>query len=97
MILDCLFLIIIYLLHKYIVSWINYYNSTDERYGNSIWRWTYDYKVLGKRDVSDLDDKVFVRKRRIRNRAVTLMYLNFFLGFIFLMSLVSNLLILIAN
>ena len=51
------------MLHKYIVSWIIYYNNTDERYGKSIWRWTYDYPVQGIRDISDLDDKVFVRKK----------------------------------
>jgi hypothetical protein len=84
-------------LHKYIVSWIIYHNNTDVRYGNSIWRWTYDYKVIGKRDISDLDDKVFVRKRRIRNRTVTIMYFNFFLGFVFFMSFLSNLLIFIVN
>ena len=97
MILKIMLLIIIYFVHKYIVDWIVYYNSTDERYGDSIWRWTYDYPVLGKRDISDLDDKVFVRKRRIRNRTVSLMYFNFFLGFVVSMSLLSNLLIFILN
>ena len=97
MIFDIIFLIIIYILHKYIVAWIIYYNKTDKRYGDSVWRSTYDYPVQGKRDISDLDDKVFVRKRRIRNQTVTLMYCNFFLGFIVLMSFLSNLLILILN
>ena len=97
MILDIILLIALYFLHKYIVAWIVYYNNTDKRYGNSIWRWTYDYPVLGKRDISDLDDKAFVRKRRIRNRTVSLMYCNFFLGFIISMSLLSNLLIYILN
>ena len=97
MIIDIILLIIIYILHKYISAWITFYNSTDVRYGNSIWRWTYDYPVPGKRDVSDLDDKVFVRKRRVRNRTVTFMYCNFFLGFIISMSFVSNLLILILQ
>ena len=78
MILSGLLLIIFYLIHKYIVAWIVYYNKTDERFGSSIWRWTYDYPVKGNRDISDLDDKKFVRKRRIRNRTVTLMYSNFF-------------------
>ena len=50
MVLDCILLIVIYALHKYIVSWIRYYNSTDERYGSSVWRWTYDYKVLEKEE-----------------------------------------------
>ena len=91
------FLIILYISHRYIVAWINFYNNSDKRFGNSIWRWTYDYKVVGDRDISDLDDKPFVRKRRIRNRTVTFMYCNFFLGFIVLMSFVSELLILILQ
>ncbi len=97
MIISTLLLIILYISHKYIVAWIIYYNNTDKRFGNSIWRWTYDYKVLGKRDVSDLDDKPFVRKRRIRNRTVSLMYCNFFLAFFVFMSFMSHLLILILT
>ena len=97
MILDILILIILYYIHKYIVSWIVYYNNTDKRYGNSVWRWTYDYPVKGKRDISDLDDKIFVRKRRIRNRTVSLMYCNFFIGFVVTMSLLSNILIFLYN
>ena len=34
---------------------------------------SYDYQVKGVRDVSDLDDKEFVRKRRLRNRTVSFM------------------------
>ena len=90
-------LIILYILHKYISAWIVYYNNQDKRFGNSIWRWTYDYKVIGESDVSDLDDKPFVRKRRIRNRTVTFMYCNFFVGFVVFMSFVSNLLIIILQ
>ena len=90
-------LIILYISHRYISAWIIYYNSQDERFSNSIWRWTYDYKVIGERDVSDLEDKLFVRKRRIRNRTVTFMYCNFFIGFIVMMSFISNLLILILE
>ena len=97
MIFDIIFLIIIYILHKYIVAWIIYYNKTDKRYGDSVWRWTYDYPVQGKRDISDLDDKVFVRKRRIRNRTVSFMYCNFFIGFVVSRSLIGNLLKLILN
>ena len=91
------FLIILYISHRYIVAWINFYNNSDKRFGNSIWRWTYDYKVVGDRDISDLDDKPFVRIRRIRNRTVTYMYCNFLIGFFVLMSFVSNLLILILQ
>ena len=97
MIISSFFLIILYISHRYIVAWINFYNNTDKRFGNSIWRWTYDYKVVGDRDISDLDDKPFVRKRRIRNRTVTFMYCNFLIGFFVLMSFVSNLLILILQ
>ena len=97
MILSGIFLIILYISHRYISAWIIYYNNQDERFGSSIWRWTYDYRVIGERDISDLDDKPFVRKRRIRNRTVTLMYCNFFTGFLVFMSFLSNLLIYILS
>jgi hypothetical protein len=97
MLISSLLLIILYFSHRYIVAWIIYYNNSDKRFGNSIWRWTYDYKVVGERDISDLDDKPFVKKRRIRNRTVTLMYCNFFTGFVIFLSFVSNLLILILS
>jgi hypothetical protein len=97
MVISGFLLIILYISHRYISSWIIYYNNQDERFGTSIWRWTYDYKVIGERDISDLDDKPFVRKRRIRNRTVTYIYCNFFLGFVVSMSFLSNLLILILQ
>ena len=97
MVISGILLIIFYISHRYIVAWITYYNNSDQRFGNSIWRWTYDYQVLGVRDISDLDDKPFVRKRRIRNRTISIMYCNFFLGFFVLMSFVSDLLILILK
>jgi hypothetical protein len=97
MFISSFFLIILYISHQYIVAWINFYNNSDKRFGNSIWRWTYDYKVVGDRDISDLDDKPFVRKRRTRNRTITIMYCNFFLGFFVLMSFTSELLILILQ
>ena len=97
MIISGILLIIFYLSHSYIVAWIIYYNNTDKRFGNSVWRWTYDYKVVGERDFSDLDDKPFVRKRRIRNRIITIMYFNFFVGFFISMAFISNLLILILS
>jgi len=97
MLISSFFLIILYISHRYIAAWINFYNNSDKRFGNSIWRWTYDYKVIGERDVSDFDDKPFVRKRRIRNRTITFMYCNFFISFFVLMSFVSDLLILILQ
>ena len=97
MLISSLLLIILYFSHRYIVAWIIYYNNSDKRFGNSIWRWTDDYKVVGDRDISDLDDKLFVRKRRTRNRTISIMYCNFFLGFFVLMSFISELLILILQ
>ena len=97
MLISSFFLIILYISHRYIVAWINFYNNSDKRFGNSIWRWSYDYKVVGDRDISDLDDKPFVRKRRIRNRTVTLMYCNFFSAFVISLSFLSNLLIAILS
>ena len=87
-------IIIIYL---WIVSWINYYNKLDNRLGNSIWRWSYDYPVLGKRDISVLDDKKFVILRRKKNKIITYMYLVVFLGFLVLMSFVSQILLIIQS
>ena len=67
-------MIILYLVLKYVLAWIRYFNSLDSRLGQSTWRWSYDYPVVGERDISDLDDKIFVRLRRKRNRVITLMY-----------------------
>ena len=64
MITTFLTLTLIFFIFLWIVSWINYYNKLDNRLGNSIWRWSYDYPVLGKRDISVLDDKNFVILRR---------------------------------
>ena len=64
MILGSAFLIILYLILRYIIAWITYYNNLDSRLGDSTWRFTYDYPVVGERDISDLDDKDFVRLRR---------------------------------
>ena len=90
-------LIILYLIFRYIVAWIKYYNNTDNRFQKSVWRYSYDYPVIGKRDISDLDDKNFVKLRRFRNLIVTLMYCTVFLFFIVFMSFTSHLLILILN
>ena len=59
-----LVLLILYLIHRWAVAWINYYNRLDKRLGLSIWRYSYDYHVVGKRDTSFLDDKEFVLLRR---------------------------------
>ena len=90
-------LIILYLILRYILAWITYFNNLDSRLGNSTWRWSYDYHVLGDRDISDLDDKAFVRLRRKRNRFITLMYSIVLMMFIASMSLLSQIMIFFLN
>ena len=85
--------IILYLILKYILAWIRYFNNLDSRLGDSTWRWSYDYQVIGERDISDLDDKAFVRLRRKRNKIITLMYSVVMIMFIASMSLLSKFLI----
>ena len=53
----------------------------------------YDYQVIGERDISDLDDKDFVRLRRKRNKIITLMYSVVMIMFIASMSLLSKFLL----
>ena len=86
-------MIILYLILRYILAWIKYFNNLDSRLGNSTWRWSYDYQVVGERDISDLDDKVFVRLRRKKNKIITLMYSVVMVMFIALMSLLSKFLL----
>ena len=88
-----LFLISLYFVLKYILAWISYFNSLDPRLGESTWRFSYDYPVIGERDISDLDDKNFVRLRRKKNKVVLLMYSIVLIMFISSMSLMSQFLI----
>jgi len=97
MILGTIFLIILYLILKYVLAWITYFNNLDSRLGNSTWRWSYDYPVIGERDVSDLDDKVFVRLRRKKNKVITLMYSIVFIMFVASMALLSKFLLFFLN
>ena len=93
MVFGTIFLIILYLLLRYIIAWITYYNNLDTRLGNSTWRFTYDYPVVGERDISDLDDKEFVRLRRKKNKIILLMYSIVLIMFIASMSLLSKFLL----
>ena len=86
-------MIILYIIFKYIIAWISYFNKLDPRLGDSTWRWSYDYHVAGERDISDLDDKDFVRLRRKKNKIITLMYSLVMVMFIASMSLLSKFLI----
>ena len=86
-------MIILYLILKYVLEWIKYFNNLDPRLGQSTWRWSYDYPVIGERDISDLDDRNFVRLRRKRNKIITFMYSIVLVMFIASMSLLSKILI----
>ena len=93
MILGTAILIILYLILKYILIWITYYNNLDSRLGDSTWRFSYDYPVIGERDISDLDDKDFVRLRRKKNKIILFMYSIVLVMFISSMSLLSKFLL----
>ena len=64
MITTSLILIILFFIFKWSVAWINYYNSLDLRLTKSVWKWSYDYPVIGKRDISMLDDRNYILIRR---------------------------------
>ena len=87
------FLIILFLILRYVLSWIVYFNNLDSRLGDSTWRFSYDYPVLGQRDISDLDDKDFVRLRRKKNKIVLFMYSIVLIMFLFSMSFLSQFLL----
>ena len=97
MIYGSIFLIILYLILRYILAWIIYYNNLDSRLGDSTWRFSYDYPVIGERDISDLDDKDFVRLRRKKNKIILVMYSIVLIMFIASMSLLSQFLIFFLN
>ena len=97
MALGTIFLIILYLILRYVLAWINYFNNLDSRLGNSTWRFSYDYPVVGERDISDLDDKDFVRLRRKKNKIVLLMYSIVLIMFVSSMSLLSKFLLYFFN
>ena len=97
MIIGSVFLIILYLILRYVLGWINYFNSLDARLGDSTWRFSYDYPVVGDRDISDLDDKDFVRLRRKKNKIITFMYSIVMIMFIASMSLLSKFMLFFTN
>ena len=93
MFLGIILMITLFIILSYVLTWIRYFNSLDPRLGQSTWRWSYDYPVIGLRDFSDLDDKEFVKLRRKRNRAITLMYSIVLIMFMLSMSLLSEIMI----
>ena len=97
MILGTVFLIVLFLFLKYILAWITYYNSLDPRLGDSTWRFTYDYPVIGEKDISDLDDKEFVRLRRRKNKIILIMYSVVLVMFVASMSLLSKFFLFFLN
>ena len=93
MLLGIILMITLFIILTYVLSWIRYFNSLDPRLGQSTWRWSYDYPVIGARDFSDLDDREFVKLRRKRNRIITLMYSIVLIMFMLSMSLLSEIMI----
>ena len=93
MLLGIILMVTLFIILTYVLSWIRYFNSLDPRLGQSTWRWSYDYPVIGVRDFSDLDDREFVKLRRKRNRIITLMYSIVLIMFMISMSLLSEIMI----
>ena len=93
MLFGIILMVTLFVILTYVLSWIKYFNSLDPRLGQSTWRWSYDYPVIGVRDFSDLDDREFVKLRRKRNRIITLMYSNVLIMFMLSMSLLSEIMI----
>ena len=93
MLLGIILMSTLFIILSYVLSWIRYFNSLDPRLGQSTWRWSYDYPVIGVRDFSDLDDREFVKLRRKRNRIITLMYSIVLIMFMLSMSLLSEIMI----
>ena len=93
MLFGIILMVILFVILTYVLSWIRYFNSLDPRLGQSTWRWSYDYPVIGVRDFSDLDDREFVKLRRKRNRIITLMYSIVLIMFMLSMSLLSEIMI----
>ena len=93
MIFGTIFLIILFIVLKYTLAWITYFNNLDSRLGDSTWRFSYDYPVVGERDISDLDDKDFVRLRRKKNKIILFMYSIVLLMFLSSLSLFSQFLL----
>ena len=93
MLVGIILMVTLFIILIYVLSWIRYFNSLDPRLGQSTWRWSYDYPVIGLRDFSDLDDKEFVKLRRKRNRIITLMYSIVLIMFMLSMSLLSEIMI----
>jgi len=97
MFLGSVFLVILYLILKYTIAWITYFNNLDSRLGDSTWRFSYDYPVIGERDISDLDDKEFVRLRRKKNKIILLMYAIVLIMFVASMGVLSKFLLFFTN
>ena len=93
MVFGIILMVTLFIILTYVLSWIRYFNSLDPRLGQSTWRWSYDYPVIGVRDFSDLDDREFVKLRRKRNRIITLMYSIVLIMFMLSMSLLSEIMI----
>ena len=76
MLTEILILIILYFIFLWSVAWVKYFNNLDKRFGNSVWRWSYDYPVKVKRDISFLDDKNFKNKNLSEKKLLSVLRIN---------------------
>ena len=58
-----LILFILYLLFSWVASWIRYFNKLDKRFGESIWRYSYDHHVV---DETNKSDKELLRRLHVK-------------------------------
>jgi len=91
-------IIVLYYLIKYIISYLKFI-KTDNKKENpqNFWMFTYDFKDKKKESIFDVDSHEVLEKRSKKNRLILFLYLSVILVFIFLNSLVSQILNLILN
>ena len=61
-------LIILYFIYRWSVAWVNYYNQLDKRFGLSIWRYSYDYQVVGKEKISINNKEYLTEHFKLRSK-----------------------------
>ena len=91
-------LFILYYLIDYIVSHLKLI-KTDNKDENekNFWMFTYDFKDKKRDSIFDVESKEVLDKRGKKNKLILLLYLSIILAFVFLNSLLSQILILILK
>ena len=91
-------LFILYFLIEYFINQIKSIKTdNDEENEKNFWMFTYDFKDKKKESIFDVDSHEVIEKRSKKNRLILFLYLSVILVFIFLNSLVSQILNLILN